>query len=82
MEKNNNTNLILEDYEIKFSYKKSKSNLNISFNRVAFIFFVEFFVKVVAKIKIIIEIINVILFIVVLLNFQHQLNNQIFSEIL
>ena len=29
MEKNNKGNLILEDYDSKFSYKKSKSNLNI-----------------------------------------------------
>ena len=40
MKKNHKTNLILEDYDSEFSYKKSKSNLNISFNRVAFIFFV------------------------------------------
>jgi len=51
MEKNNNTNLILEDYEIKFSYKKSKSNLNISFNRVAFIFFVFLIVSLIFSSK-------------------------------
>ena len=38
MKKNHRTNLILEDYDSEFFYKKSKSNLNISFNRVAFIF--------------------------------------------
>ena len=37
---NNNSNLILEEYESEFSYKKPKSNLIISFNRVAFIFFI------------------------------------------
>ncbi len=40
MEKKNKTNLILEDYETHFYYQKS--NLNISFNRIAFIFFVFF----------------------------------------
>ena len=34
----NKDNLILEEYENDFLYKKSKSNLNIEFNRVAFIF--------------------------------------------
>ena len=33
-------NLILENYENEFSYKENKSNLNISFNRIAFIFFI------------------------------------------
>ena len=40
MKKKNETNLTLEDYKSEFIYEKSKSNLNISFNRVAFIFFV------------------------------------------
>ena len=38
--KNNAENLILEDFENEFSYEKNKSNLNITFNRIAFIFFV------------------------------------------
>ena len=33
-------NIILEEYENEFSYKKSKTNLNIEFNRIAFIFFI------------------------------------------
>ena len=33
-------NVTLEEYENEFSYKKSKTNLNIEFNRIAFIFFV------------------------------------------
>ena len=37
---NKKTNVTLEEYENKFSYKKSKTNLNIEFNRIAFIFFV------------------------------------------
>ncbi len=40
MEKNIKKKLILEDYESKFSYKKNKSNIDISFNRIAFIFFI------------------------------------------
>tara|TARA_B100000795_G_scaffold238123_1_gene199057 strand:+ start:2403 stop:4085 length:1683 start_codon:yes stop_codon:yes gene_type:complete len=32
--------IILEDYRNDFSYKKSESNLNIQFNRTAFIFFI------------------------------------------
>ena len=38
MNKKSNDNIILEEYENEFSYKKKKSNLNIKFNRVAFIF--------------------------------------------
>jgi cell division protein FtsI (penicillin-binding protein 3) len=33
-------NIILQEYENEFSYEKSKTNLNIEFNRIAFIFFV------------------------------------------
>tara|TARA_B100000767_G_scaffold35601_1_gene30173 strand:+ start:1716 stop:3392 length:1677 start_codon:yes stop_codon:yes gene_type:complete len=40
MNKQNNKNIFLEEYENEFSFKKSKSNLKIDFNRVAFIFFV------------------------------------------
>ena len=34
--------IVLEDYENEFKFKKNKSNLNISFNRIAlfFIFFI------------------------------------------
>ena len=39
MNKKDNDNITLEEYENEFSYKKNKSNLNIEFNRVAFIFF-------------------------------------------
>ena len=35
--------LFLEEYENEFSYKKNKSNLNIQFNRVAFIFFIFYY---------------------------------------
>ena len=40
MTKTNRENLTLENYENKFLYKENKSNLNISFNRIAFIFFI------------------------------------------
>ena len=51
MKKSHRTNLILEDYDGEFSYKKSKSNLNISFNRVAFIFFIFFIIFLIFSIK-------------------------------
>ena len=35
---NNKKNIILEEYENEFLYKKSKTNLDIQFNRIAFIF--------------------------------------------
>ena len=38
MNQDNNERLILENYENEFLYKKNKSNLNITFNRIAFIF--------------------------------------------
>ncbi len=46
----NNKNLIIEEYESQFLYKK-KSKLNISFNRIAFIFFVFVIVSVIFSIK-------------------------------
>ncbi len=50
--KNNNENLTLENYENEFSYKVNKSNLNISFNRIAFIFFIFFMISLIYSIKI------------------------------
>ena len=46
----NNKNLIIEEYESQFLYQK-KSKLNISFNRIAFIFFVFVIVSVIFSIK-------------------------------
>ena len=40
MNRVNHEKLILESYENEFSYEKNKSNLNITFNRIAFIFFI------------------------------------------
>ena len=44
-------NFTLEDYENEFSYKKSKTNLNIQFNRVAFIFFVFLVISIIFSIQ-------------------------------
>ena len=41
----NSSRLILEDQKNEFLYSKNKSNLNISFNRIAFIFFIFFIVS-------------------------------------
>ena len=44
-------NIILEEYENKFLYKKSKTNLNIDFNRIAFIFFVFLVISIIFSIQ-------------------------------
>ena len=49
----NSSRLILEDQKNEFLYSKNKSNLNISFNRVAFIFFVFFVVSFIYSIHLI-----------------------------
>ena len=49
----NSSRLILEDQKNEFLYSKNKSNLNISFNRVAFIFFVFFIVSFIYSIHLI-----------------------------
>ena len=43
--------IILEEYENKFLYKKSKTNLNIEFNRIAFIFFVFLMISIIFSIQ-------------------------------
>ena len=48
---NKKNNLILEEYENEFSYKKSKTNLNIEFNRIAFIFFVFLVISIIYSIQ-------------------------------
>ena len=52
MKNDNSEILVLEDYESEFSYKKNKSNLNITFNRIAFIYFIFFMVSVIYSIKV------------------------------
>ena len=51
MNKKDNENITLEEYENEFSYKKNKSNLNIEFNRVAFIFFVLLTISLIYSIQ-------------------------------
>ena len=48
--KSKNTRFIIEDQQNDFIYKKSKSNLNISFNRISFIFFVFFIITIIYSI--------------------------------
>ena len=48
---NNKKNIILEEYENEFLYQKSKTNLDIQFNRIAFIFFVFLMISVIYSIQ-------------------------------
>jgi cell division protein FtsI (penicillin-binding protein 3) len=48
---NKNPKITLEEYENKFTYKKSKTNLNIEFNRVAFIFFIFLIISIIYSIQ-------------------------------
>ena len=52
MNKENLENLTLESYENEFSFKENKSNLNISFNRIAFIFFIFLTICIIYSIKV------------------------------
>ena len=45
------TNLTLEDYESEFAYVGSKNDINISFNRVAFVFFIFLIIALVFSFK-------------------------------
>ena len=45
-------NLILENYDNEFSYEENKSNLKITFNRIAFIFFVFLIISFIYSIKV------------------------------
>ena len=51
MNDDDNENIVLEEYENEFLYKKSKSNLNIQFNRVAFFFFIFFIISIIYSIQ-------------------------------
>ena len=48
----NDERLTLENYDNQFLYKKDKSNLNITFNRIAFIFFVFLIISFIYSIKV------------------------------
>ena len=47
----NKTDLLIEEYDSHFSYETKKTNLNISFNRIAFIFFVFVIVSLIFSTK-------------------------------
>ena len=49
----NNLNIILEDEKNNFMYKKNKSNITVSFNRIAFIFFIFFLISIIYSIHLI-----------------------------
>ena len=51
MKKTSKTDLLIEEYDNQFLYQSKKSNLNISFNRIAFIFFVFGIVSIIFSIK-------------------------------
>ena len=53
MIKMNKERLIIEDFENEFFFKKKNKSLNVSFNRIAFIFFVFLFVCLIYTIKVI-----------------------------
>ncbi len=50
---NENWRIVLEDSQNDFFYKKSKSNLNVNFSRIAFIFFVFFLIAVIYSIHLV-----------------------------
>ena len=51
--KNKESRIFLEDRQNDFLYQKSKSNLNITFNRIAFIFFIFFIISLIYSIHLI-----------------------------
>ena len=51
LKSNDQRDLLIEEYESHFSYEEKKSNLNISFNRVAFIFFIFLIVSIIFSTK-------------------------------
>ena len=53
MSENKFERIVIEDYESEFLYKKNKSNLNITFNRIAFIFFVFLIICLIYSIRVV-----------------------------
>ena len=51
--KQTGSKIIIEDYKNNFVYKKNETNLNIQFNRVAFIFFIFFIIYLIYTIHLI-----------------------------
>ncbi len=52
MSNNNFERIVLEDYENEFSFKKNKSNLIVTFNRIAFIFFIFIIICTIYSIRV------------------------------
>ena len=52
MSSDNFERIVLENYENEFSFKKNKSNLNITFNRIAFIFFIFLIICTIYSIRV------------------------------
>ena len=50
---NKNSQITLQDNRNDFSFKKNKSNINISFNRVSFIFFIFFIIFIIFSIHLV-----------------------------
>jgi len=50
---NRNSKIILEDDQNDFLYQKNESKLNISFNRISFIFFIFFIISIIYSIHLI-----------------------------
>ena len=50
---NNENRIVLEEQKNDYIFSKSKSNLNINFNRIAFIFFVFFIISLIFSIHLI-----------------------------
>ena len=49
--KKSNSKIVIEDYKDSFVYKKNETNLNIQFNRIAFIFFVFLIISIIFSIQ-------------------------------
>ncbi len=52
MSSKNFERIVLENYENEFLFKKNKSNLNIIFNRIAFIFFIFFIICAIYSVRV------------------------------
>ncbi len=52
MSSDNFERIVLENYENEFSFKRNKSNLNITFNRIAFIFFIFLIICILYSIRV------------------------------
>ena len=51
MNKDIKENILLEEFDNEFSFKKNKSNLKIEFNRIAFLFFIFFVISIIYSIQ-------------------------------